>query len=58
MKPELVIKARAERRFTFDSFAEVARAREALKAELLKLQNALTTLDYIESDLLPATGAC
>jgi hypothetical protein len=58
MKPELIIRARAERRFTFDSLAEVARAREALEAERLDLENALTLLDYIESDLQPPRGAC
>ena len=58
MKPELVIKARAAQRFTFDSLAEVACAREVLKAELIELENALTVLDYIETELQPTRGAC
>ena len=56
MKPELILDARAERRFVFDGFAELTRARAALKAEILELENALTLLDYIEKDMQPTRG--
>lgn len=58
MKPELILQARAEQRFTFDSLEEVARARASLEAVRLELENALTLLAYIERDLQPAAGAC
>jgi hypothetical protein len=56
MKPELVLDARPEQRFTLDSFAEIARARATLKAQILELENALALLDYVEKDMQPSRG--
>jgi hypothetical protein len=55
-KPELILDALPERRFVFDSLAECARARTALKAQILELENALILLDYIEKGFEPVHG--